>query len=78
MKATSFLNAEDVIVAVSDGTYWVMSPKESYKWIKAFLYWVAGRGENTSNVKDGEFKNGMFITKTGRYTDLSKHKKVIA
>jgi len=77
MKATSFLNSDLVIVKASDGSYWCLPPKESDRWIQNFLYWVAGRGENTENVKDGKIEDGVFITETGKYFDLRKHKKVI-
>ena len=54
MKAQAFLNADEVIVKVSDGTWHRMPPKTSKVWVADFLYYIAGHGENVSNMKDGE------------------------
>lgn len=76
MKATSFLNADEVVIKTSDGSWFKLNEQESRKWINNFLYWVAGQGENTTNVKDGKIEDGNFVTSINTYHDIIPHKPV--
>jgi len=76
MRATSFLNCNEVIVKSVDGNFYRLDKRESKNWINDFLYWVAGQGENVRNIKDGKIEDGNFVNNVKTYYDLIPHRRV--
>ena len=76
MKASSFLNCDEVVIKSADGKWWKLNEKYSRIWIADFLYWVAGQGEGARHIKDGKIEDGNFVNAVKTYYDVVPHKPV--
>lgn len=73
MKAHAFLNADEVVIKTSRGTWHKLPPKTSEVWVADFLYYIAGLGENVSNMKDGRFDGRLFTNNIRSYETRPHH-----